>query len=177
MSAAMNEVEALAAELAALRARVDATEAVLAIHELKARYGDLVDRRFSRGALRDSATVDAIAEQIADTFVADGVWDGGKVLGIARGRAEIIERMRSSTLVFSRHFFFKPHIVVRGDRAEGRWDVLSPCTTPDGVAHWMCGWEDDTYVRDDAGTWRHETMRLTTVFLAPATEGWSRIFA
>lgn len=173
----MSELEHLAAELAALRARVEATEAVLAIHELKARYGDLVDRRFSRGALRDDSTVAALAEEIAGTFVEHGTWDGGRVLGVAHGRAEIAERMRTSTLVFSRHFFFKPHIVVHGDRAEGRWDVLSPCTTPDGVAHWMCGWEDDTYVRDTDGRWRHETMRLTTVFLAPATEGWSRIFA
>jgi hypothetical protein len=177
VSTPLDGVEALAKELDALRVRVEATEAVLAIHDLKARYGDLIDRRFARGAMRDDATVAALAEEIADTFVADGVWDGGKALGVARGRAQIVERMRTSTLVFSRHFFVKPQITVHGDRAVGRWDILSPCTTPDGTAHWMCGWEDDTYVRDGAGVWRHESMRLTTVFVAPATEGWSRIFA
>jgi hypothetical protein len=173
----MVTIEQLAAEVAALRARVDTTEAVLAIHELKARYADLVDRRFVRGAMVDAGTVAALAEEIAGTFTPDGVWDGGRVLGVARGRAEIAARLRTSTLTFSRHFFLKPHIVVDGDRATGRWDVLSPCTTPDGVPHWMCGIEDDVYVRGDDGAWRHESMRMTTVFMAPATEGWHRIFA
>jgi hypothetical protein len=173
----MVTIDDLAAEVRALAARVDAAEAVLAIHELKARYADLVDRRFRRGAMVDDATVADLAEQIAGTFTADGVWDGGKVLGVARGRHEIAARMRTSTLTFSRHFFLKPHIVVEGDRATGRWDILSPCTTPDGTAHWMCGYEDDVYVRDADGAWRHESMAMTTVFMAPANEGWHRILA
>jgi hypothetical protein len=173
----MTTIEELAAELAELRARVDATESVLAIQQMKARYGELVDRRFSRGAMLDDATVGAIAAELASMFTADGVWDGGRALGVARGRAEIEARLRTSTLTFSRHFFFKPHIVVHGDRAEGRWDILSPCTTPDGTPHWMCGIEDDVYARGTDGVWRHESMRLTTVFMAPAAEGWSRIFA
>lgn len=173
----MVTIDELAAEVGALRVRLDAAEAVLAIHELKARYADLVDRRFWRGAMVDADIVAALAEEIAGTFTPEGVWDGGRVLGVSRGRAEIATRMRTSTLTFSRHFFLKPHIVVHDDRATGRWDVLSPCTTPDGVAHWMCGYEDDVYVRDADGTWRHESMKMTTVFMAPATEGWHRILA
>jgi hypothetical protein len=170
-------IEELAAEVGALRVRLDAAEAVLAIHELKARYADLVDRRFWRGAMVDASIVAGLAEQIAGTFTADGVWDGGRVLGVSRGRDEIAARMLTSTLTFSRHFFLKPHIMVSGDRATGRWDVLSPCTTPDGTPHWMCGYEDDVYVRDGHGTWLHESMKMTTVFMAPATEGWHRILA
>lgn len=173
----MTTIEELAAELAALRARVDATEAVLAIQAMKARYGELVDRRFSRGAMLDDATVGALAEEIASLFTEDGTWDGGRALGVARGRAEIAARLRSSTLTFSRHFFLKPLIVVDGDRAEGRWDILSPCTTPDGRPHWMCGYEDDVYERGADGAWRHRSMTLTTVFMAPADEGWRRILA
>jgi hypothetical protein len=40
----------------------------------------------------------------------------------------------------------------------------------------MCGIEDDTYERGDDGVWRHRSMRLTTVFMAPVATGWSRIF-
>jgi hypothetical protein len=40
----------------------------------------------------------------------------------------------------------------------------------------MCGIEDDTYERSDDGTWRHRTMRMTTVFLSPTDPGWERIF-
>jgi len=41
----------------------------------------------------------------------------------------------------------------------------------------MCGYEDDTYVRGEDGAWLHATMKLTTVFMAPAAEGWRRILA
>ena len=50
------------AEIRALRHRLDAAEAVLAIHELKARYGDLVDSRFERGRLRGEDELAHIAE-------------------------------------------------------------------------------------------------------------------
>ena len=173
----MVTIDELAAEVGALRVRLEAAEAVLAIHELKARYADLVDRRFSRGAMLDATTVAGLAHEIAATFTPDGVWDGGRVLGVSRGRDEIATRMHTSTLTFSRHFFIKPHILVNGDRATGRWDVLSPCTTLDGTPHWMCGYEDDVYVRSDDGEWLHESMKMTTVFMAPASEGWHRIFA
>ena len=169
-------IDVLAQEVADLRARVEAAEAVLAIQQLKSRYGELVDSRFARGALRDEATVREIAEQIALLFTEDGVWDGGPALGVAHGRTEIAERLRTSTLLFSRHLFVKPDIRVTGATATGRWDILCPCTTPDGQAQWMCGVEDDEYARTAEGTWLHRRMRLTTVFFAPATEGWSRIF-
>ena len=54
--------EDLWAEIRALRHRLDAAEAVLAIHELKARYGELVDSRFERGRRKDEAELARIAE-------------------------------------------------------------------------------------------------------------------
>lgn len=164
------------AEIRALRHRLDAAEAVLAIHELKARYGELVDSRFERGRVRGDEELARIAEAIAATFTEDGVWDGGPALGTATGRAEIAARLRTSPLSFSRHLFVKPQIQVDGDRATGRWDVLAPCTFADGSAKWMSGIEDDVYARGADGVWRHERMTLTTVFLAPSSDGWGRIF-
>jgi len=170
-------MDELAGQLRGLQDRVEATEAVLAIHELKARYADSVDQRFVRGQLVDDATLEHLCDEIAGTFTNDGVWDGGPVLGVARGREEITAHMRTSTLTFSRHFFVKPRIRVTGDRAEGRWDVLAPCTTRDGTCYWMTGYEDDRYVRTPDGGWLHEAMKLTTVFMAPARDGWGKIFA
>jgi hypothetical protein len=40
----------------------------------------------------------------------------------------------------------------------------------------MCGYEDDSYTRVE-GVWLHRSMELTTVFMAPVGEGWTRIFA
>ena len=38
----------------------------------------------------------------------------------------------------------------------------------------MCGVEDDEYVRVD-GTWLHQSMTMTTVFMVPVAEGWTKI--
>jgi hypothetical protein len=38
----------------------------------------------------------------------------------------------------------------------------------------MCGYEDDEYIRT-AGVWLHRSMKLTTVFMSPVGEGWTKI--
>ncbi|HVC71003.1 MAG TPA: nuclear transport factor 2 family protein [Acidimicrobiales bacterium] len=173
----MVTVDELAVEVAALQKRVAASESVLALQGLKARYGGLVDQRFSAGAVVDATTLASVADAVAALFAPDGVWDGGPGLGTALGRSAIAARLRDPTLTFSRHFFLNPRIdvAIDGDTATGRWDLLSPCRRADGTSYWMCGYEDDEYVRTDEG-WLHRSMTLTTVFMAPVGEGWTRVF-
>jgi hypothetical protein len=171
----MGPIDELTRQVAELRVRLEAAEAVQAIQNLKARYAQLVDERYVRGKVAPEEKVAAIAEQIAALFTADGVWDGGPALGVSTGREQIAARMRAPTLVFSWHFFLKPQIHVDGDRARARWDILSPCTTKDGKPHWMVGFEDDEYARV-GGAWLHTRMKLTSVFLAPHETGWQKIF-
>jgi hypothetical protein len=171
----MTTVEELGAELAALRQRVTATEAVLAIQDLKARYAALVDRRFSAGSVVDADTLGRVADDVAALFTADGSWDGGPGLGRVTGRPAIAARLAQPTLIFSRHFFTNPRIEVHGDTAIGRWELLSPCRRAEGTSYWMCGYEDDEYACVD-GTWLHSSMTLTSVFMAPVGEGWTKIF-
>ena len=95
---------------------------------------------------------------------------------MATGRAAIIDRLERPTLTFSRHLFVKPLIEVRGDRATATWDLLCPCQRHDGTSFWMCGSEADSYVRID-GAWLHETMALTSFFMAPVADGFGRIFS
>ena len=171
----MPTLDELAAEIAALRERVERSEASLAIHALKARYARLVDERYVRGAVAPAELLAARAEAIAALFTEDGVWDGGPALGVARGRSEIAARMRAPTLSFSWHFFVKPQIEVQAaDRARARWDILAPCTTVDGTPSWLVGYEDDEYARV-AGEWLHRRMKLTAVFMAPHARGWTTI--
>lgn len=160
--------------MATLRRRIEDVENILAIQSLKATYGELVDRRFSRGMVAAAAELDATLDDIVSLFTEDAVWDGGPVLGTATGRAAIAGRLRNPTLVFSRHLFVKPRIRVDGNTASGRWDLLCPCKTPDGRSWWMCGVEDDEYLRDE-GVWRHRALRLTTAFMSPVEEGFERI--
>ena len=171
----MGPIDELTQQVAELRVRVEAAEAVSAIQNLKARYAQLVDERYVRGKVAPDEKVAAVAEQIAALFSEDGVWDGGPALGVSTGRAEIAARMRAPTLLFSWHFFLKPRIHVEGERARARWDILSPCTTKDGKPSWMVGFEDDEYARID-GIWLHTRMKLTTVFLAPHETGWQKIY-
>ena len=171
----MGPIDELMQQVAELRVRVEAAEAVQAIQNLKARYAQLVDERYVRGKVAPDEKVAAVAEQIAALFTEDGVWDGGPALGVSSGRAEIAARMRAPTLLFSWHFFLKPRIEVDSDRARARWDILSPCTTKDGKPSWMVGFEDDEYRRVD-GVWLHARMKLTTVFLAPHETGWQKIY-
>ncbi len=172
----MVTIEELAAAVAALRQRVASSEGVLAIQALKARYGELVDRRFSVGAVVDAPTLADLSVAVAALFTSDGVWDGGPGLGTATGRDAIAARLGDPTLTFSRHFFMNPRIVVDivGETATGRWDLLSPCRRADGTSYWMCGYEDDEYARVE-GTWLHRSMKLTTVFMTPVGEGWTRV--
>jgi hypothetical protein len=172
----MVTVEELAAEVAALRRRVASSESVLAIQSLKARYGQLVDQRFSAGKVVDADALAYVAEGVAALFTPDGVWDGGPGLGSVTGRGAIAARLREPTLTFSRHFFVNPRIDLDGETATARWDLLSPCRGADGTSYWMCGYEDDEYARVD-GVWLHRSMRLTTVCMTPVGEGWTRIFA
>ena len=171
----MGPIDELTRQVAELRVRLEAAEAVQAIQNLKARYAQLVDERYVRGKVAPEEKVAAIAEQIAELFTADGVWDGGPALGVSTGREQIAARMRAPTLVFSWHFFLKPQIHIDGDRARARWDILSPCTTKDGKPHWMVGFEDDEYARV-GGAWLHTRMKLTSVFLAPHETGWQKIY-
>jgi len=168
--------DGLRSEVAALRRRLEAAESVLAIHELKAHYGDLVDRRFERGEVVDAPRLEALARDIASLFSEDAEWDGGPALGVAVGRDAIAARMRAPTISFSRHLFVRPRIRVDGASAVGRWDLLAPCRSADGTSYWMCGVEDDEYVRDGDGRWLHRRMALTTVFMAPAGGGFDRVW-
>jgi hypothetical protein len=172
----MPTIDELAAEVASLRERVEASEAVLAIHSLKARYGALVDRRFVGGRVVDAATLQRLAGEAAELFTEDATWDGGPTLGSVTGRGAIAERLGAPTLDFARHLFVTPDIHVRGDRASARWVLLSPCRRHGGGSYWMCGHEDDEYQRID-GVWLHRSLTLTTVFMAPVGEGWTRILA
>jgi hypothetical protein len=163
---------------AALRARVAVAEGVLAIQALKARYAALVDSRYAAGSVVDMDTLDRLSGDIAALFTPDGVWDGGPALGTAVGRDDIAARLRRTTLTFSRHLFVNPRIAVApdGGSATGRWELLSPCATPDGRSWWMSGYEDDEYVLVD-GTWFLRSMVLTTVVMSRVGEGWTRILA
>lgn len=160
-----------ATRLRTLEQRLQRLEDVEAIRQLKAEYGELVDRRYEKGRPVSGRVLEELADRIAALFTADAIWDGGSALGLCRGRDAIRQRFAEPTLNFSWHFFVKPRIQVDGDQATARWDILAPCTSRDDRALWMAGVEDDSYQRVD-GSWLHSRMALTVVFMAPYERGW-----
>ena len=158
--------------LEGLAARVEALEAAEAIRQLKARYAELVDARYTRAAPRPANEVAALAVEIAALFTENAVWDAG-ALGVCTGRDAIRARMAEPTLHFSRHYFVNPRIDVDGDRARARWELLAPCTSRDDEPMWMAGTEDDEYERV-GGVWLHARMQLAVHFFAPHARGWAR---
>ncbi len=163
----------LAARIERLEGRLRAVEDVQAIQNLKAHYAELTDRRYGADGVRPRDQLENLAREIASLFTDDAVWDAGGTLGRCEGREAIYERFLHPTLLFSWHYFVKPRITVDGDAARARWDILAPCTTADGRARWLAGYEDDEYRRVE-GDWLHSRMKLTTVFLAPHDRGWAK---
>lgn len=165
--------EQLLERIAALEARLAAVESVQAIERLKSRYGRLADSRYGPDGVVPRERLERVAGELAALFHEDAVWDGGPGLGVCRGREAIRQRFLEPTLSFSWHYFVKPHIEVQGDRAHGTWDILAPCTSRDGRALWMSGFEEDEYVCQ-GGIWLHASMKLELVFLAPHDRGWAK---
>ena len=155
-----------------LAARVQALEDAEAIRRLKARYAELVDSRYAKGAAKPAGEIAPIAAEIAALFTEGAVWDGG-ALGLCSGRDAIRERMAVPTLHFSRHYFVNPDIRVAGDHARGRWELLAPCTSRENQPMWMAGVEDDEYERV-GGVWLHARMQLGVHFFAPHERGWAK---
>lgn len=156
----------LAQRIQSLEARVRALEDAEVIRDLKARYGELVDARYGRDGPRPRAELEPIARELAGMFTEDAVWDAGGRLGRCEGRDAIYQRFLEPTLHASHHFFVKPRIRLEGDLAYATWDLLAPCTTPDGRPHWMAGVEEDEYARVD-GRWLHRRMKLRPLFFEP----------
>ena len=161
----------LEARIAELEGRLAAVEAVQEIHNLKARYADLVDSRYTQQGPKPAEEVARIADEIVALFSTDAVWDGGEELGCWQGHQEIRKRFLDPTLRFTLHYFVKPQIHVDGDRATGRWDILAPVSFGNGKPGWMTGVEDDEYVRVD-GLWLHSRMKLTVHFMVSHERGW-----
>ncbi|MFP6622603.1 MAG: nuclear transport factor 2 family protein [Myxococcota bacterium] len=168
----MSEPETLQRRIEHLEARLAEVEAVQAIHNLKSRYGQLLDSRYGEEGVVAPEELERIADAVTALFSEDATWDGGAGLGVCRGSEAIRKRFLEPALKFSWHYFVKPRIEVMGDRATGTWDILAPCTSRRGRAMWMSGYEDDEYVKQD-GVWLHQSMKLSLIFMAPHDQGWA----
>ncbi len=131
------------------------------IKKLKAYYAHLCDIGYP-------------PDRIADLFVEDGIWDGGEMFGVQRGKQAIhdfFDNVRGS-ISWALHYMIAPSIEVADDlqSATGSWYLWQPCTV-DGNPIWLCGLYNDVYVNVD-GAWKYKELHLDLQAATPFDKGW-----
>lgn len=131
-----------------LEQRLQRTEDIETIRQLKAAYCDACDD-------------DHNGDKVAELFTADGLWQqaGGTAFS---GRAEIAAHLfsirQAKTMRRSSHMVSNPIIEIDGDEATGQWRFLMLCTAYDGNSfHRIIGRYQDTYRREQ-GHWRIRSL-------------------
>ena len=118
--------------------------------------------------------------KLGPLFTDDAVWTS-EIFGRHEGRAAIEEFFGgvSSAIVFAAHLALNGIIDVDGDRANGQWRLLMPCTlSEDGekVSRWMLGEYDETYERH-GGKWYFSKVDVFMNFNVRADESWAETAA
>jgi len=152
-------------DIQALAEKIQKLEDIEAIKQLKYTYSLGCDRAINAGD----------AELLLTVFTPDIVWDGGEF-----GTVEGLDGMKAmadgmpARITFTYHFFTNPIIEINGDTATGRWNLWAIYTWADGNDMVLAGIEEDVYKKVN-GKWLIDKLVVKTAFLAPYTEGWSKI--
>jgi len=148
-----------------LEARIARLEAIHDIRNLMADYTHNFDAGWP-GAGQDSAKVGSL-------FTEDGIWEVDS-LGQTVGRAAIQEwcATHGHSAEMSLHIVMNPKIDVDGDAAEGSWAGLIPMVSPTGVALWVGGRYECSFVRQ-GGDWKIAHLKFFTAFNTPYEVGFA----
>lgn len=169
-------VAALTAELAELRERVERLEAARSDERLRRVEDEQAIHRLTREymqAMHDARWEDAVA-----CFADDASYDHG-VLGELRSKADIeqfyLEFMPGFEEAGGWAFdvLANPTVTIDGDRAYGRWFLLTLLIDPDSrKPAWSIATLDYEYVRRDGGWKFHRNHCIHEHLLSPYDKGW-----
>lgn len=166
-----DEIAALRAELAALRARQDALELAaqqahdhLAIINLQAAYGYYVDK--------------GLWDQAADLFAPDGTLElagRGVFVGRERVRAYLQHLPPYGHGTLYNHMQLQPviHVDAADGTAQGRWRAFMMVGGLEREARWGEATYENTYVRLD-GAWHIASLHGFMNIYVEYDEGWHR---
>lgn len=146
-----------------LEKRVQVLEDIEAIKKLKARYCEIADDNYN-------------PVEFSELFTEDGVWDGGELFGVHRGKQAIREYFASvpDKISFAVHYSaLVPNITVEGDKAYAHWYGFAPMQLADKRAVWDACVYEDTYVKIE-GKWFIKEVKCITLFQTPYEEGWAK---
>jgi hypothetical protein len=160
----MDGLAELKAELAELRARVQAAEDYRELVNLQGAYGYYVDK--------------GLWDQAADLFAAEGTLEiagRGVYLGRERVRAYLRHLPPYGHGTLYNHMQLQPvlHIDSAAGTARGRWRTLMMVGRLGHEGRWGEATYENAYVRED-GRWRIASLHGVVNFYAEYDEGWHR---
>ena len=143
-----------------LEERVQRLEDIEAIRSMKMAYARYCDDDYR-------------AEEIAELFTQDGVWDGG-VFGVYNGRDAVRDFFAniSKQITFALHYNVNHEVDIAPSGTEATGHVLFLGThTIDGRAMFLGITYDDRYRKID-GRWYFSVMKLNVHYVTPYESGW-----
>jgi hypothetical protein len=160
----MDEIAELRAELAELRARVQAADDYRELVNLQGAYGYYVDK--------------GLWDQAADLFAADGTLEiagRGVYVGRERVRAYLRHLPPYGHGTLYNHMQLQPvlHIDSTAGTARGRWRTLMMVGRLGHEGRWGEATYENAYVRE-GNKWRIASLHGVVNFYAEYDEGWHR---
>ncbi|MCA0319203.1 MAG: nuclear transport factor 2 family protein [Proteobacteria bacterium] len=163
-------------DMASIEERIRRLEDIDAIRDLKARYAEYADEKYTDDHRRKPQDeLDRIGRLQAGLFTEDAVWDGGEHFGLCEGREAIYAFVRKGGWSFAMHYFLNPRIDIDGDTAKARWMLWQVCTLTEGdTPCWMSAIEDDEYRRTPEG-WLMSRMTFRLKFMTRFDVPWTEV--
>ena len=120
--------------------------------------------------LIDRGEVDAVMK----SFTEDAIMDIG-AFGSAEGRnaiREMLVKLFTEELLFTRHMVHMPLIEINGDEAVGKWYLDCPTTFGGDVAAWIQGTYRHTFRREKS-EWKISKFTFEASYVTPYEKGWA----
>uniref|UniRef100_UPI003F582E3E nuclear transport factor 2 family protein n=1 Tax=Mycolicibacterium obuense TaxID=1807 RepID=UPI003F582E3E len=119
------------------------------------------------------------ADEIADLFVAQGIWQSSPGDNLFRGSTEIRDHFSTASTAYpwALHLNVPLRIDISpdGQSARGVWYLLMPCvdaTAAPPTGAWLAGRYDNSFLKTDAG-WRYHHLHITFGLMSPHFTDWA----
>jgi hypothetical protein len=120
------------------------------------------------------------ADEIAELFAPQGIWESSPCGKIFRGKSEIRDHFSTASdeYPWALHFNIPVRIDISPDglSARGVWYLLMPCVDATGAAPtgaWLAGRYENAFVKVETG-WRYDHLHITFGLMSPNSEDWAQ---
>jgi hypothetical protein len=155
-------------------AMLERLAAIEALRELKARYAELADSKFTADYQRQPSHILAeVAQRQAECFTPDAIWEGGSDFGRSlRGREALRDWFSRPPWCFALHFYVGPRFKIDAGTAEAQWRLWQLAVRNDTrETVLLAATTQERYVREPDGSWLHAAIRFEQIHIVPLRAG------